>query len=181
MSKPVKELMMRDYRERLDGVENALLISIRGIPANDNNRMRLGLLKQDIHVSVIRNNLARHALADTALSGLAPLLKGPTALAYGAESVVDVAREVMKWAKELENLELKGAILEGQLFEGEAGVEALSKLPTREEALGQAVTLILSPARNLVGAVQGPGSTLASIVKSIEEKLEKGEAIAKVG
>ncbi len=181
MSKPVKELMMRDYRERLEGVENALLISIRGIPANDNNRMRLGLLKQDIHVTVIRNNLARHAFADSPLAGLTPLLNGPSALAYGAESVVDVAREVMRWAKEVEHLELKGAVLEGQLFEGEAGVEALSKLPTREEALGQAVTLILSPAKNLVGAALGPGSTLASIIKSIEDKLEKGEAIARVG
>ncbi len=181
MSKPVKDLMMRDYQQKLEGEKNALLISIRGVPANDNNRMRLGLLEQDIRISVIRNNLAKRTFEDTPLSGLAPLLTGPSALAYGAESVVDVAREVMKWAKQIESLELKGAILEGQLYEGEAGVEALSKMPTREEALGQAVTLILSPARNLMGAVTGPGAALASIIKSIEDKLEKGEAIAKVG
>jgi len=40
--------------------------------------------------------------------------------------------------------------------------------------------LVLSPGRNLVGAVMGPGSKIASLVKSIEEKLEEGEAIAKV-
>jgi len=180
MSKPVKELMMRDYQGRLEGVNDALLISIRGIPANDNNRLRQGLFQKDIRVTVIRNNLARHALKDSPLSALDPLLEGPSALAYGAESVVDVAREVMEWAKELKQLELKGAVLEGQLYEGQAGVEALSKMPTRDEAIAQAVTLILSPARNLVGAVQGPGSSLASIVKAIEEKLEKGEEITKV-
>lgn len=181
MSKPMKEMMIRDYKDCLEGVEDALLISIRGIEANDNNVMRTTLQGKDIRVTVIRNNLARHAFAGTGLEGLGPLLEGPSAIAYGAESVVDVARELVEWAKKLEKLELKGAILEGQLYEGAAGVEKLSKMPTREEAIGQAVTLILSPARNLVGSLLGPGSSVVSLVKAIEERLEKGEAIEKVG
>jgi len=72
-------------------------------------------------------------------------------------------------------------VLDGTLFKGKAGVEELSKFPTREEAIGRIVTLIVSPARKLVAQVQGPGSALAGIVKSIEEKLEKGETIAKAG
>lgn len=179
MSKPVKEMMIREYASKLEGVDDALLVSIRGIPANDNNRLRLGLAEKEITVTVVRNNLARHAFKESGLATLEPLLEGPSALAYGAESVVDVARQLVKWAKELENLELKGAVLDGILFEGEAGVQALSKYPTRDEAIAQAVTLVLSPARNLVGAIKGPGSTVASLIKSIEEKLENGEAIAK--
>ena len=179
MSKTVKNLMIRDYKTRFEGVEDALVISVRGIPANDNNDLRVDLQKKGINVTVIRNALAPKAFKDTGLEGLGPVLKGPSALAYGAESVVDVAREVIEWAKKVEKLELKGAILDGMLFEGEAGVKELSKYPTREEAQAQAVTLILSPARNLMGSVTGPGSQLMSIVKTIEEKLEKGEAIAK--
>jgi large subunit ribosomal protein L10 len=181
MSKPMKELMIDEYKRRLDGVNDALLISIRGVGANDNNLLRTTLLKKDIRVAVIRNNLARLAFKESGLAGLEPLLTGPTAVAWGAESVVDVARELVEWAKKVEKLELKGAILEGQLYEGAAGVERLSKMPTREEAVAQNVTLILSPGRKLVASVLGPGSSLASIVKAIEEKLEKGEAIAKVG
>ncbi len=181
MSKVVKKLLMRDYTDRLDGVEDALLISVRGVPALDNNRFRNELAKKDIKVTVIRNNLAKNSLKDGPLENLIPLLQGPSALAYGAESVVDVAREVMEWAKKLEQLELKGAVIDGELFSGKAGVERLSKLPTREEALAQTVTLILSPARKLVGAVKGPGSKVMSVIKSVEEKLEKGETIAKVG
>ena len=181
MSKVVKKLLMRDYTDRLDGVEDALLISVRGVPALDNNRFRNELAKKDIKVTVIRNNLAKNSLKDGPLENLIPLLQGPSALAYGAESVVDVAREVMAWAKKLEQLELKGAVIDGELFSGKAGVERLSKLPTREEALAQTVTLILSPARKLVGAGKGPGSRVMSVIKSVEEKLEKGETIAKVG
>lgn len=181
MSKPVKEFMMRDYQEWIDGQESALVVSIRGIPANENNRLRQELAKQNISVHVVRNTLARKAFAETPLAGLTPLLDGPSAIAYGGETVVDAARELVKWAKEVENLELKGAILDGELFEGADGVERLSKLPTREEALSQAVTLVLSPGRKLVGQIKGPGSRLVGVVKAIEEKLEKGEEITKVG
>ncbi len=181
MSKTVKNLMIRDYDARLEGVEDALLISVRGIPANDNNKLRRELLTKNIRVTVIRNNLAKHAFKDSGLSGLEPLLNGPSAVAYGGNSVVDVARALLDWAKKIELLELKGAVLDGQLYKGKAGVEKLSKFPTREEALAQTVTLILSPARKLVGQITGPGAKVLAVVKSVQEKLEKGEAIAKVG
>lgn len=181
MSKPVKDILTRDYLRRLEGVDDALLLSIRGVSANQNNQLRLGLAEKQIRVTVIRNNLARRALAGGPMSGLSPLLEGPSALAYGAESVVDVARELVAWAKKIKQLELKGAILDGQLFEGAKGVEALSKYPTRDEAVAQAVTLILSPGRNLMAQVKGPGARISGIIKAIEEKLEKGEPIAKAG
>lgn len=181
MSKTVKELMIRDYQGKLDDVEDALVISIRGVPALDNNRMRVELAKQDIRVTVVRNNLAMHAVKGKPLAALEPLLSGPTALAYGAESVVDVARAMVEWAKKLENLELRGAVLDGTLYEGRAGIERLSKFPTRAEALSNTVTLILSPAQKLMGQVKAPGGNVVGILKTIQEKLEKGEAIAKVG
>ncbi len=181
MSKTVKNYLIRDYQTRLEGIEDALLISIRGIPANENNELRVDLAKKDISITVIRNNLAKHAFKEGKLAGLENLLEGPSALAYGAESVVDVAREIVDWSKKLELLELKGAVLDGQLYEGKSGVEQLSKLPTREEALAQGLTLIMSPGRNLLGQVQGPGGKVMGMIKALEEKLEKGETISKVG
>ena len=181
MSKPVKEMMIRDYKDRLGDTENAVVISIRGIEANENNRMRTGLIEQGISVMVVRNALGKKAISEGGLSNLGEVLEGPSALSWGGESVIDVARELVKWAKEIEELELKGAILDGELFAGEAGVIELSKFPTRDEAIAQNITLILSPGRNLLGAVKGPGGRLMGIVKSIEEKLENGESIAKIG
>lgn len=177
MSKPVKNLLIRDYSDRLEGVENALVLSVRGMPAKDNNRLRMGLAQKNIKVVVVRNALARNAFKGTALEGLGAVLEGPSALAFGGESVIDVARELVKWAKDVQNLELKGAILDGDLFEGAEGVNRLSKYPTREEAIAQDITLILSPGRNLMGAVKGPGGRVMGIVKTIESKLEKGETI----
>ncbi|MFG0285658.1 MAG: 50S ribosomal protein L10, partial [Phycisphaerales bacterium JB039] len=73
MSKPVKEMLVRDFESRFEGQENALLISVRGISSNDTNAIRQSLAKQDIRVTVVRNNLARKAFEGTGLEALASL------------------------------------------------------------------------------------------------------------
>lgn len=180
MSKTVKNLMIRDYTSRLGDTTDALVVSIRGMKALDNNQLRNELSRKKIKITVIRNDLARVAFKGSPLANLDPLLAGPSALAYGGESVVDVARELIKWAEKIATLELRGAVLDGELFEGKKGVERLSKFPTRDEAKAQVVTLVLSPGRKVMGQIKGPGSKVAGIVKTIADKLEKGETIAKI-
>jgi large subunit ribosomal protein L10 len=180
MSKPIKELMIADYKQRFDDLEGALIVDIRGMTANDNNDLRIGLEKKNIRVTVVKNTLAKKAFAGTRLEGLSDGLQGPSALAYGAGSVVDVARELVDWAKKLKQLTLKGAILDGTYYDGEKGVKQLSTFPTREEAQAKVVQLVLSPASNLLRAATSPGSNILGIVKEIRERLEKGQAIAKV-
>ncbi len=181
MSKPVKEMIMREYADRLGDTSDAMLISIRGVSAVETTKVRNELRKKDIRITVIRNALARRNFAGTGLEALTPLLKGPSAIAFGGQSVVEVAREIVKLVEQFPGIELKGAVLDGTLFEGKKGVEELSKFPTRDEAIGQVVTLVVSPARKLMAQVKGPGAKVAGIIKAIEEKLEKGETIAKVG
>jgi large subunit ribosomal protein L10 len=109
MSKPMKQMLVRDFESRFDGHDNALLISVRGVGAIDNSAMRQSLAKQDIRVTVIRNTLARKAFEGTGLEALVALLQGPNALVYGAETVVDVARAIVDIAKTFPGIELKGA------------------------------------------------------------------------
>jgi large subunit ribosomal protein L10 len=179
MSKPVKELIMADYQKRFAGLDQALLIDIRGIGANENNALRLDLADKAIRVTVVKNSLARKAFAGTGLEPLSPALEGPSALAYGAESVVDAARVLVDWARKVEELELKAAVLDGELFEGEAGVKRLSTYPTRPESQARVVHLVLVPAGNLVRAITSPGALIAGVIKELSEKLEKGETISK--
>ncbi len=181
MSKQVKQMIMDEYARRFAGHDDAVLVSLRGVDANSTNAIRQGLAQKEIRLTVVRNNLAKKSFEGTGLAGLAPLLEGPSTLAYGAESVVEVAREIVELVKQFPDIELKGAILDGELFEGEDGIKRLSSFPTRDEAVAQDVTLILSPGRKLVGQIKGPGSRLAGIIKTIQDKLEKGEEIARVG
>ena len=87
----------------------------------------------------------------------------------GAENAIIVARAIVKAAEAEKKIVLKGAIFDGEYYDGYAGVKKLGSFPTREEAQAKVVTLVLSPARNIMGCV-----------KTIQEKLEKGETISKV-
>ena len=179
MSKPVKEMMLADYQRRFAGVDNALLIDIRGIDANKNNTLRLDLATKQIKVTIVKNTLARKAFAGTALEPLSAAIEGPSALAYGAESVVEVARELVDWATKIEHLELKAAVLDGELFSGKAAVSRLSRFPTKVEAQARVVQLVLAPAGRVVGAATGPAARILGIVKEIRTRLEQGETIEK--
>ncbi len=181
MSKPLKELILADYKKRFDDVEAALVIDVRGMDANDNNALRLDLASKDIRVTIVKNSLARKAFAGTGLEPIIGSLQGPSALAYGAESVVDVARELVAWARKLEHLDLRAAVLDGELFEGKAGVARLSQYPTRLEAQARAVQLILTPAATLAAAMLGPPSGILSIVKEIERRVSDEQTISKAG
>lgn len=181
MSKLIKEMIVEEYRRQFDGVTDGVVVEIRGMDATANNSFRNELRGKEIRVAVLKNSLARKAFDGGPLEGISGQLKGPTALIWGAESAVDVARELVDWAKKVEEIELKAAILDGELFEGAAGVKQLSTFPTRDEAQGTVVTLLLSPFRNVVGAATSPGSKILGAVKTIQEKLENGEEIAKVG
>ncbi len=181
MSKAVKEMMMRDYKARMGDAKDAMVISIRGVKGTATTKIRNDLAKKQIKVTVVRNALARKTFAGTALEPLAQFLEGSSALAYGGSSVVEMAREIVAMVEKNPLLELRAATLDGQIFKGKAGITELSKLPTRDEAIGQVVALTVGPAKKLLAQIAGPGITVAGVVKAIETKLEKGEAIAKAG
>jgi|TARA_B100000315_G_C14449529_1_gene528459 large subunit ribosomal protein L10 len=180
MSKPIKDMIVTEYKRRFGDVGNALVVDIRGIEANENNDLRVDLLKKDIHITVLKNSLAKSAFQDTELDSLCTTLSGPCALVVGGNSVVDIARDLVDWAKKIKELELKAAILDGELFEGANGVKRLSEFPTKEEAQATVVQLVLSPADNLVKATTSPGSNLLGIIKEIRTRLEEGNTIEKI-
>ena len=181
MSKPVKEMIIDEYSRRFGELDSALIVDIRGVEANENNALRLGLLEKDIRITVVKNTLAKKSFAGTPLEALGPALEGPSALVYGGDSIIDVARSLVEWAKKVGKLDLKGAVLDGEYFDGEDGVKRLSDFPTREEAQATVVQLVLSPAGNLVGAAKGAGGRVLGVIKEIEERLERGETVEKVG
>ena len=181
MSKPVKNLITDSYKKRFEGLSGAVVIDIRGVTANDNNLMRAGLAEKQIKITVVKNSLARPAFDGTDLAPLKDILDGPSSMVYPTDedtSVVNVARELIDWAKKVDHLDFRGALMEGIVF-GADEIKKLSEFPTREEAQAKVVQIVLTPAQNLVGAIVSPGRNLAAIVKAIQEKLESGQEIKK--
>ncbi len=171
-------MIIADYERRFEDIDSAVVIEIRGMDANDNNAFRGELAKSNIRVTIVKNTLANKAFSGGPLEGLSPALSGPSAVVTGSDSVVQVARELVRCAKEFDALELKAAILDGEFFEGNKGVKRLSDFPTKEEAQAKVVALMLAPHKKVLGVVNAPGGQILGIVKQIQEKLENGETIS---
>ncbi len=177
MSKPVKDMIRQEIADRLDGVTDLAVVSVVGVSGVANNRLRGQLREKGIRVLVVKNSLARQALESQGIPQVRQLLDGPCAVAFGGESVVDVVRELLSHKRDVPQMVIKGAIMEGDLF-GADRIEALSKYPTRIEALGRVASVAMSPGAKLVGAITGPGAILAGILKTIQEKQEEAGAPA---
>jgi large subunit ribosomal protein L10 len=177
MSKQVKKLMRQELADRFAEVGSVAICGFTGLDAEATYAMRGRLHEKEIQINVVKNSLARQAFKEAGLDQAAALLDGPCAVAFGADSIVTVVRELLDIKKKSPALEIKSAILEGEVFQGPEEVKRLSEFPTKDEAIGQVVQCALSAGANLAGCLVGPAGQIAGILKAIEEK-EGGEEAA---
>ena len=177
MSKKVKGLIEKELSSRLGGVEAVGVINPRGINAIANNQMRRRLRDKKLRMTVVKNTLVARATGASKLKGFERLLNGPSAVIYGqGVGISAIARAILDEKKAIDALEMRGAFFDGEIYEGDKGIETASKLPTREEAIGTIVAAILGPGRKLGAALKGPGGKLGGVLKAIEDKAPKTEA-----
>jgi large subunit ribosomal protein L10 len=177
MSKKVKSLIEKETANRLKDIDAVAVINPRGINAIKNNQIRRKLREKGLRMTVVKNTLARRAVGGdgSKLKGFDKLLDGPSAVIYGTASISTIARMILDEKKADEKIELRGIFFDGEVYVGDKGVEQVSKLPTREEALGQVVALILAPGQRLGGIFKGQAGKIASLIKAVEEKAKEKE------
>src|SRR3954447_22780499 len=177
MSKYVKDLITKDLRNRLQGVEDALLVDLIGLKNDKNVALRQRLRQKNIHLLVIKNSLAARATEGTRLAPAFEKATGTMALILGGEDIISLAKEVVKIAddKSFAPFTPKGGVMDGQALAAEQ-VRMVSKWPSRLEQMSILSGQILGVGSKLSSQLLSGGSKLASQIKKKSE--EAGEEAA---
>ena len=175
MSRQVKEIICKELTDTLRDVDAAFVIDPTALDGITGNALRRDLSAAKIQVQLVKNSLAKRVVAGTKLESVGSLLAGNCALAWGGDSIVDVAKLLVAKVKTLPKLIIKGAVMEGNVLDATQAAE-LSKMPTKAELRSSLVAAVASPGRKIAAAVLAAGSKIASQLKSRIEALEKTEA-----
>jgi ribosomal protein L10 len=179
MSKFVKDLLTRDLRSQLTGVNDALLVNVVGLNSLRTSKLLTELRKKNIKLEVIKNSTARRATEGTPLAPAFEGIEGTLAIVWGADDFVSLTKEIVRLteAKDFEGFTARGGAMDGAKL-SPAQVKDVSKWPSRQEQLSLLVGQILGPGSRLSSQIGGAGGALVSQVKTHAENLEKagGEA-----
>lgn len=155
----------RDFVASLVAVfaETSMVVVTRndGLTVADVTDLRRKVRAAGATYKVAKNRLATLALDGTQFDGIAPLLKGPTALAWSADPVA-VAKVIVEFAKTNDKLVLLGGALGSQVLNAD-GIKALAELPSLDTLRAQLVGLISTPATRIAGVTQAPAGQLARV------------------
>jgi large subunit ribosomal protein L10 len=171
MSKAVKQLVVAELTQRLRGVSALLACSTKGLTAQEAVGFRAALRQKNVRALTVKNAMCRRAFKAVGLEYAAPLLDGPTTLVYGGESVADTAKALVAQAGKFKIIQVRGGAGDGALLSA-ADVEALSKLPSRDELLGIIIGGLLAPVGGVVGALMAPAQQVASQIEKLGERAE---------
>ena len=158
--------------ESLNGIfSNAGVIVVThysGLTMSDLTTLRVGMAEVSAQFKVIKNRLAKRALAGTEFEPLEDLFRGPTAIAF-SEDPISAPKAVTKFAKDHEQLVILGGIMGGNVLD-EKGVQALAALPSLDELRGQIVGMLNTPATRIAGILQQPGGQVARVLSAYGQK-----------
>ena len=134
-------------------------------------------LRQKVRVAegnyfVVKNTLAKLAVAGSANEAMQGLLVGPSAVAYTRLDPVILAKSLADFAKGHDKLRFRGGMVEGQLLDAKQA-QAVATLPTKPELVAKLLFVLQSPMRRLVTAMSWPTRSFAVTLKQVADAKEK--------
>jgi large subunit ribosomal protein L10 len=169
MARPEKISEVQAIAERIEKAQSMVLADFSGLTVDQMTQFRRNCRAQAVECRVVKNRLARIAADKAGAAVLKDLLKGPTAMVFGAESQVDPAKIVVEFAKDNERMQVKGGWVDGESLDA-AQVVALSKIPSRDELLAKMMGSINSPVQGLASTVNGVVAALARVIDAAKAK-----------
>ncbi|MBO4524585.1 MAG: 50S ribosomal protein L10 [Ruminococcus sp.] len=161
-----KKAKVEKLTEIIKNSVSGVLVDYKGITVEEDTKLRKELREAGVNYFVEKNTMLLRAFKECGIEGFEEALNGTTALAVSNDDQTAPARILGKFAEKAgdEKFNLKAGYIDGEVYD-QAGVVALSKIPSKDTLLAQ-----------LVGSLQGPLQKLAATLNAVADKKKEEEA-----
>ena len=154
----LKQPIVQEISENIKDAQSVVVVDYRGLTVAEDTQLRKALREAGVTYKVYKNTLVSRAVEGTQFESLRDVLEGPNAFAISTTDATAPARVLADFAKKAPALEVKAGVVEGNFYD-EAGMKAISSIPSREVLLSK-----------LLGSLQSPITNLARVLNQIAEK-----------
>ena len=170
-----KKALVAEVAAVAQKAQSVVAAEYRGLTVGQMTELRAAARKQGVYMRVVKNTLARKALAGTSFETVGPKLKGPLVLAFSKDDPGAAARVVKDFAKANEKLVATLVSLGGQVLPG-GDLDKVASLPTREQALSLLLGVLKAPVQKLAGTLAAPAAKLARTVAAVRDQKQAAGA-----
>jgi len=173
MTREEKSKVIERLTAELADNTNIYMTDASGLNAIDTSKLRRACFKANIKLSVVKNSLLAKAMeaSEKDFGELNQVLVGNTALMY-SEVGNSPAKLIKEFRKKSEKPILKGASIEDTVYLGDDQVSFLANIKSKEELIGEVISILQSPSKNLISALLSSKSTISGVLKTLVDKKE---------
>lgn len=166
-----KKAVVAEVAEVASTAYSAIAAEYRGLTVGEMTELRAKAREAGVYVRVIKNSLARRAIEDTDFACMKDELTGPLVIAFSQEDPGAAARVIKDFAKEHSKLEVKVISIGGKLL-AVSDLDALSKMPTYEQAVSMLMAVMKAPVEKLARTINEVPGKLVRTVAAIRDAKE---------
>ena len=174
LNRQQKEDIVGNYQEGLAKSPHVFLVDYKGVTVTEVSELRRKIREVGGEYLVVKNRLLLRAIGGEALEELKDQFEGPTAVAYGGEDAVGLAKAITEFAKDVPAIELKDGLLEGQRVLA-AEVKEIAQMPSREELLTKLVFLLQSPISSFVRTLAALPRQFVVVLEQVRQQKESAD------
>ena len=170
MNKEEKVIAVEELKGQLADYKSIYLTDIAGLNAVQTSKLRRECFNSNVKLKVVKNTFLERAMSESEndYGELKELLKGNTTIMLSSIGN-SPAKVIKKFRKDGDKPILKGAFVDEAIYIGDEHIEALFNLKSKEEVIGEIITLLQSPAKNVISALKSSSGKIAGLVKTLSE------------
>ncbi len=154
----LKAPIVEEISAAIKDAQSVVVADYRGLTVEQDTNLRKQLREAGVVYKVYKNTFVTRAVKGTDFEALIPYLEGPSAIAISKDDATAPARVLAKFAEKAPALELKAGVVEGTAYDAQ-GIQAIAKIPSRDELLSK-----------LLGSIQSPITNFARVMNQLAEK-----------